>query len=502
MATIAAVDIGSNGIRLSLADTRDGEYEVIHTAREAIRLGLDVFSTTAISDESIERSVDALKKFRSQIDHYSAKHFKAVATSAVREASNRDRFLKSIEARCGIKVQVIGGEEEAYLVYLAARDKLNFKNKRVLLIDIGGGSVEISLAEKNRIIFTESYPLGSVRLIQMMNSKNSKKKSFDAIVADCVKSVQERLEKENADRQIDLCVATGGSVESFADLRRKYFGQKDNMRVTEAELTTLIDTLQPMTLQQRIEEVGLRPDRADVIVPAGMVLRNILQIAGVDEVHVPGISLREGLLGQIATELQVGHGKAHRDQVTAWAYQLGRKYSFDERHATVVAKLALEIYDQTQAFHELEYEERLLLEVAALLHDLGHFVNVSSHHKHTYYLIKASPLIGLTAQEVDIVANVTRYHRKSLPSGRHLPFNELPAKDRSIVTTLAAILRVADALDCERTGNVESVRLECGEKQFLMRVKSRNDLALVKWALSNKADLFKEVFQVELVVDE
>ena len=176
MATIAAMDIGSNGIRLTLADTRNGGYEVIQSSREAVRLGHDVFNTAAISEESIQRSVDALKKFRIQIDHYSAKHFKAVATSAVREASNRDRFLKSIEAKCGIKVQVIGGEEEAYLVYLAAKDKLNFKNKRVLLIDIGGGSVEISLAEKNRILFTESYPLGGVRLLQVLNSKGPRKR--------------------------------------------------------------------------------------------------------------------------------------------------------------------------------------------------------------------------------------------------------------------------------------------------------------------------------------
>jgi exopolyphosphatase/guanosine-5'-triphosphate,3'-diphosphate pyrophosphatase len=200
MATLAAMDIGSNEIRLTLADTRNDGYEVIETAREAIRLGQDVFSTAAISDESIERSVDALKKFRNQIDHYSAKHFKAVATSAVREASNRGRFLKRIEAGSGIKVQVIGGEEEAYLVYLAAKDKLNFRNKRVLLIDVGGGSVEISLAERNRILFTESYPLGGVRLHQMLNPKGSRRRSFDTVVADCLKKAQERLEKEIGDR--------------------------------------------------------------------------------------------------------------------------------------------------------------------------------------------------------------------------------------------------------------------------------------------------------------
>lgn len=311
MATIAAMDIGSNGIRLTLADTRDGGYEVIQSAREAVRLGHEVFTTAAISEESIQRSVDALKRFRVQIDHYSVKHFRAVATSAVREASNRDRFLKSIEANCGIKVQVIGGEEEAYLVYLAAKDKLNFKNKRVLLIDIGGGSVEISLAEKDRILFTGSYPLGGVRLLQVSNPRTGRKRSFNTIADEYLLKAQERLEKEIGEKKIDLCIATGGSVESIADLRKKYFGQKDNTRISDTALTSLLETLHPMSVEQRIQNLGLRPDRADVIVPAGIVLLKIMQNAGIAEVHIPGISLREGLLGQIATELHKGHAKEH-----------------------------------------------------------------------------------------------------------------------------------------------------------------------------------------------
>jgi exopolyphosphatase/guanosine-5'-triphosphate,3'-diphosphate pyrophosphatase len=182
--------------------------------------------------------------------------------------------------------------------------------------------------------------------------------------------------------------------------------------------------------------------------------------------------------------------------------RLGRKYYFDEKHATIVSKLALQIFDQTKSFHQLDDEARLILEVAALLHDIGHYINVANHHKHTLYLIQSSPLIGLTSLQMDMVANVARYHRKSPPKLQHKPYEDLAPKQRMIISQLAAILRLADALDHEHASTVDSVEVEYKRPRFLFRLKGKGDMLLEKWALAAKRDMFESVFDANVVVED
>src|SRR5262245_29797533 len=422
MPTIAAIDVGSNAIRLSIATVNgDSGYQAVYNLREAVRLGQDVFTNGIISPQPIGRMLQTFADFKQKLEEHGVNHVKAVATSALREATNREAVLKAVNKATGLEISVIGAEEEARLIHLAVKATVNLKNKVALLVDIGGGSVEVGLADDTTVRCTESYAMGSVRLLKILDEKAGEER-FNQLVTEYVDATQRRLQQEIGDQKIDICIGTGGSIESLGELRKELFEKNSNQKITVEELKALVKKLRAMTFEQRIQDLRLRPDRADVIVPAAIVLQKIVQQAGVDEVAIPGIGLKDGVLRELVSQIQDREKRFYRDQVIESARRLGKKYFFDEKHANTVAKLAVQIFDQTKPFHELDAEGRLILEVAALLHDVGHYVNVANHHKHTFYLIQSSAIIGLSQLQMDLVANVARYHRKSPPKLLHKPY--------------------------------------------------------------------------------
>ncbi len=502
MPTIAAIDVGSNAIRLSIANVNtDGGHQIVYYVREPVRLGQDVFTKGAISAHTVDRLLETFINFKSRLEEHAVTNVRAVGTSALREATNRDLVLRAVNKATGIEISIIGGEEEARLIHLAAKETVNLKNRVALLVDIGGGSVEVMLADDTTVLCAESYAMGSVRLLKILDEKAGEER-FNQLVTEYVDATQRRLEQEIGNQKIDVCVGTGGSIESIGELRKELLDKNSSQKVTAEELKSLVKKLRSTTFEERIRDLRLRPDRADVIVPAAIVLQKIVQQAGVDEVVIPGVGLKDGVLLQLIADLRDRERHLYREQVIESARRLGKKYLFDEKHAVTVAKLAMQIFDQTRSFHELDAEARLILEVAALLHDLGHYVNVSNHHKHTFYLIQASPLVGLTQLQMNMIANVARYHRKSAPKMQHRPYEELPPKHRLTISKLAAILRLADALDHEHASTVESVEVDYKRPRFMFRLKGKGDMLLEKWALVNKRDLFESVFDANVVVED
>jgi exopolyphosphatase / guanosine-5'-triphosphate,3'-diphosphate pyrophosphatase len=464
-----------------------------------VRLGKDVFAQGSIAEETTERVIEAFLKFRKLIDRYHAEPVKAVATSATREASNSDIFIDRIAQATGIEITAIGAEEEARLIHLAVAERINLKNKRAVLIDIGGGSVEVTLVSDGSILATVSFNMGTVRLLQKLEQEKVGELRFNQLVREYADATRNWLETRIGRQKIDLCVGTGGNVEALGDLRKRLFAKESPCLITRPELDALVETFQGMSFEERLQELRLRPDRADVIVPAAIVLQTIIRQARVDQVLIPQVGLKDGLLLDIVQELYDHKHRLHRDQVLASAMQVGQKYAFDEQHATTVAKFAVQLFDETQRLHHLDEESRLLLEVAALLHDIGHFVSATEHHKHTYYLLTATPLIGLSKAQKAIMANVARYHRKSAPSLQHEPYKILPAKDRVTVSKLAALLRLADALDNEH-GKVSSFSMAYDRPRFLLKLQGQGDLLLEKWALVKRFPLFEEVFGARMAI--
>jgi exopolyphosphatase/guanosine-5'-triphosphate,3'-diphosphate pyrophosphatase len=499
---IAAIDVGSNAIRLAIATVDPaGHYQIIHTAREPVRLGHDVFSIGRISDSTRRAALEAFRRFREQLSKYSVTRFKAVATSALREAENGEAFAALVSKRYRIPISIIGPEEEARLVHLAVKEHVQLNGKIAMLVDIGGGSVEISLGNKSGIISTQSYAMGSVRLLQILDQRRLTGTQFNQLVNRYVDVTNKRLKKELGSQKIETCIGTGGSIESIGEIRRQLFNKRNTSKISIRELASVAKQIQSLSVEERVRTFNLRPDRADVISPAAVVLQKILHQAGVREILIPGVGVRDGLLLEILWEI-VYHGKhIDRDQVMGSALQFGRKYSFDEPHGLSVSRLALQVFDQTRSVHNLDGESRMLLEVASLLHDVGQYVGVSNHHKHTFYLLQAGPIIGLSSLQVDLVANIARYHRKSTPRLDHEPFRMLSLKNRRVVSILAAILRVADAIDRQHADCVQTVNLTFKRQKVVFRLRGKGDLLLAKWALAKRCDLFQEIFG-KVVIEE
>lgn len=503
MPTLAALDIGSNAMRLSIASVdAEKQITVLDMLREPVRLGQDVFTTGVIAEKTMEVACDALLRFRQAIDGHGAKHVRVVATSAMRDAVNREIFLDRVQQATGLEISIIGPEEEARLIHLAVKERVDLHERFAVLVDIGGGSTEITLAADGEILSTASYRMGSVRLLRTLGERSVDERQVQQLIQEYVDATQRRISREIGDRKIDLCIGTGGNLESLGDLRKELLGAEKDTVIPAGELDVLVAKLTSLTYQERVQQLRLRPDRADVIVPAALIIQKILRISRASQLIVPRVGLKDGLLLDIVEDLYGDRKHLRREQVVASAVQVGRKYQFDEPHALTVSRFAGQLFDRTKDLHRLGPEHRLFLEVAALLHDIGQFIGAADHHKHTQYLLMATPMIGLTRDQVAVIANVARYHRKSLPKQAHDAYRALSPKERMVVSKLAALLRMADAMDNEHASKVHTIETDYKKPKFMLTLRGDGDLLLEKWALAKKADMFEEVYGVKLVVGE
>jgi exopolyphosphatase/guanosine-5'-triphosphate,3'-diphosphate pyrophosphatase len=498
---LAAIDVGSNAMRLAIASSdEDDRMHLVLADREAVRLGGDVFSKGEISDARLVEAMEAFLKFRKLINDSKVKLVRAVGTSALREARNRDYCIGQIAKTTEISIEVISPEEEARLVFLAASKAVKLQRKVALLVDIGGGSVEVSLATENEIIATESFGMGTVRLLQMLEQSKQGERVFRQLAREYINVSGTRLRKEIGERTVDICIATGGNVESIGDLRVQLCDADDDRSVTLDELDTILKQLQSRPYEERIKDFGLRRDRADVIIPAIIVLQIVAKEARVQEIEIPRVGLKDGLLIDMARNLGRRPSPPDRTQLITSARLLGRKYDCEAEHAQTVSRFALALFDATKRLHKLGADERVLLEVAALLHDIGYYIGTADHHKNTWYLISASPLVGIDDSDKQLIALVTRYHTRSTPKSSHKEFMDISPKRRRTVIMLAALLRLAEALDREHANKVHSLKLTVHSKKVNLLIKGEGDMLLERWALNHRSKLFEKTFKRKMVI--
>jgi exopolyphosphatase/guanosine-5'-triphosphate,3'-diphosphate pyrophosphatase len=503
MQTIAAIDVGSNAMRMVVGRVvYNGRIEVVENLRLPVRLGQDAFTTGIVSEETSQQAVDAFIRFGKVMDDYDVEKLRSVATSAMRELTNSDLLIDRIARTTGIDIEIISGEEEARLIHLAVAQSVSLKEKHALLIDIGGGSVEVTLSQNGNILSTESYNMGTVRLLSKLSDENNTGLPFHKLVREYAEAARRRIDREIGNKKIDICVGTGGNIEEMGKLRQKLFERDNDRAITLEELDKLVETLSKMKVEERIRKFKLKSDRADVILPASIVLQMIAHEAKIKEVLIPNVGLKDGVLWDMAYHLQESTLISPREQVWTSALSLGEKYQFDAEHAKLVAHHAGSLFDQTRALHNLDDENILLLEIGALLHDIGHFINTVNHNKHGYYILKSSPLIGLSEEQQNIVAHIMLYHRKSTPSVEDESFRSLTPKDRLVVVKLSALMRLADALDVSHTGRVQEVRLDQHKNTCRLKLHGEGDLMLERWTLEKRQKLFQDVFGVKLEIIE
>lgn len=508
MQTIAAIDAGSNALRMMIGNVNQSwQVEPLQNIRLPVRLGQDVFTSGMLSEKTIQKTVNAFVQFQRAAQDSGVVKLRAIGTSAMREAANKDILLDRISRTSGIEVEIISGAEEARLIHLAVANVVNLKRKRAVLIDIGGGSVEVSISENRNIISTDSYNMGTVRLLQKLNGRKDSafsllagQGSFSALVREYAEAARRRIDRELGSARAHVCVGTGGTVEDLGRLHQKLFNKPNDRSVSLAELRDLIDVLDRMSVKARTRKLGLRPDRADVILPAAIVLQLIAHEARTRQVIIPHVGLKDGVLLEMADGLRKSPRIPRREQVLASVMRLGRKYQFDAEHATLAARLARELFDRCPQLHGLGPDERLLLEAGTLLHDVGQFISTTEHDQHGYYILNANPLIGLSDDEQAVVANLVRYHRTTFPSLDNPDSQTLSQKQRVTVRKLSALLRLADGMDVSHTRHVRRAQLVEKKKRWQLSLHGRGDMLLERWALERRRGLFEEIFGVQLEI--
>lgn len=494
MPRFASIDVGSNASRLLIADaTSPGDVKVIVQERRPVRMGHSVFVTGKLDPESIEQCATAMRDFARAIAEHDVEVMRAVVTASARDADNARDLLERVE-HAGIHLEAIDGTEEARLVKVAVERKLPLAGKRALLVDLGGGSLELSEVHHDEVRFSTSLEIGTVRLLEsFLENGKAVTEAQERVLVEYLERMLQPVSQDFLRRAYDLVAGTGGNFETIAELCPVEGAPLPTIDVRKARV--LRQRMAKMTAAQRRKTFDLRPDRADVIVPALYVLAAVADLARTDTMVVPNVGLKEGILYELVDKhFRAWDPRVDEHTATRSTVQLGRRYHFDEPHATHVDRLATQLFDKLAPLHKLGSEDRILLRVAALAHDIGDFIDYAAHHKHTQYILENSDVMGLSHDHRRVVACIARYHRRALPSPKHATFGSLSVEDQRKVKKLSAILRIADALDRGHRSKVNKLDVVVGAKEVQLVVAGREDLSLEVWTAERKAEFFTEVF--------
>jgi len=500
---IAAIDAGSNAVRLSVARAYSAlDIEPLQSERYPLRLGENVFVRPRFSEEIFKRAVKAFRHLREVMDEFGVTRYRAVATSATREARNREAFLHTIKRKSGVSLQVISSAEESRLGREAVQAALGPEAPPRCIVDLGGGSLEISILRDHNVEQGAQLPLGTVRLMTTLNLHGVIRPAQGEQVRRYVRALLESRLVPRPYLSDGIAVALGGNAETCAEIAP---GPRQHGLPT-IELSLLRERLPDILerdVRDRMKTYGVRRDRADVMGVAAVTLVTLGRYLNLRQFAIPGVGVREGLLQEIARD-SFSRKEPHRynalaRQLLVSTRSFARRLGFDQRHAEHVRELSLQLFDQLQPVHHLPAPARVLLEAGALLHDTGHMISHRAHHKHGEYLALNGDIPGLEGRDRAIVAGLVRYHnRKSEPAGHHAAYSSLDDADKPMLRRLAAILRIAEALDHSHRQRVLKIRPTFQRGAVGLMVEARGDAAEDLRDAEHSAELFEREFHVSL----
>lgn len=499
----AAIDAGSNAIRLLIADAiSPTEIRKLEVERVPVRLGHHVFTAGSFDDRTIDRAVEAFRHFAALFARYGVVRYRAVATSATREAKNRADLLDRLRKETGIELEVIDGAEEALLVERAVDAALPDNPRPILIADLGGGSLDISLRETGTAARSLTLPVGTVRMMETLGLDGAiKKKDIDRLR----EKVQPQLEAalpRIPDLARGAAVVCGGNAELLA----RVFPGAPRFGTKTLDLDSLDEALIEMLEKSpadRMAAYDVRRDRAEVMGFAAVVFSTLGRWLGVREFVSPGVGVREGIIARLVEDHFAGAQKIAPDmRAVASARRFATDLGADMRHAETVRMLAVEIFDGLKDVHRMDDSARTILEIGALLHDVGHVAGRFQHHRHGEYLVHSGVIPWIDDRVREIVACLVRFHGKTDPDNDHGIFERLPKNDKKIVKTLTGILRVADGLDAGRTAEVKSVKVTLRKNQAVFRLKGSDAMTLAAWGARRKAKLLEREIELTTVYDD
>jgi exopolyphosphatase/guanosine-5'-triphosphate,3'-diphosphate pyrophosphatase len=506
MQTFAAIDIGSNSCRLKIARVVQHRLQVVHEDREVTRLGASVFEAGLVSPDAMASTLRALKRFYKAVQLHGADQVRAVATAAMRDARNGRAFLAWVKDETGWDVEIISGLEEGRLIHRGVMDNESGVAGRCLLIDVGGGSCEVSLSEHKRIVETVSLPLGAVRLTQEFLKSDPPTKAEIAGMRKFVARELRRASRKISGERVRVVIATSGTAAALSaasQAMRKLRPSKREYVAPTGDVAKLARRLTKMTNGARSAIPGIGPRRSEIIVAGAHVYAELLEHFGLPGLRYSEMGLRDGILAQMLAESDartMAHQQYERDRWDA-VLEICRRYGVDLKQAEPVRAHAAQLFRDLAMIHGLPAEYKLWLESAAMLRDIGKFMNYQGHHRHAQYIIANSEIYGFTATQRVVTSAIARYIGKSRPEPQGRTMRQVPAEEHEHVRRAVVLLRLAVALNQDRASDVLRVRVKAFPKRVMLELSpGRTGAELELWSLRKEADYFREVFRRDLFV--
>ncbi len=503
MPVFAAVDIGSNSVRLKIARLRGRKLQAIHEDREVTRLGEGVFRSNFLSPESMAETVKVLRRFHRTAQRLGTDSVRVVATSALRDARNSQAFLEWVRSATGWKVDIISGLEEARLIHLGLVSNLRLSNSTVLMIDLGGGSCELTVSRRGHIRETVSLPLGAVRLTNEFLSHDPPRKGALQRLHGFVDREVGRVSGRIVASRVKVAIATSGTAAALSAAAHHLIRpSRKSLVVSAAEMKRIAKLISRLPLEERKKINGIGPRRAEIIVAGALVYRELVERCQLRSFRYSPLGLRDGLLAQMAAEYDRSTRSGRQIESERWdsIQQAVKHYRVDMPHALQVRTSAMELFAALKSLHHLPPEYREWLSAAAMLYEVGDYVNRNGRHRHTQYIISNSEILGYTPDQRQIIAAIARYLGKSRPTYGDGPLKGLLALQQEHIAKASMLLRLARAMNLGRSRAVQQARVTIRDGGVKMTLLSRRRVGvdLELWAIEKDRDYFRELFGREL----
>lgn len=500
--TIAVIDIGSNSIRLQVSRVIDSTYKIINSYKATVRIGDNVYKTGKFSPEAIDTLIQVLSNMKSMMDAENIYMSRTVATASFREASNGEEVVKIIKEKVGLDVEIISGIEEARLMYLAASYHFQMNEDNVLLVDMGGGSTEFSYAESGTLKDSTSTPLGCSKLTyEYLQGNPPSTEQVDKLKSYLKDQLNEILPSKN----VTKLILAGGTLNNISYIYNKRQNLSDSAVkfVDNIFLKHFLNEIEHKKIEDRLKISGVEPTRVDIILSASILANMLVKKYKLNGFYTLSGGLRVGLTIDVMNKMgiELMFQGADADVHYSKLIETGKKYYFDEKHAQQVTRLSKIIFDQLKDELEVTDDDWKLLEAASILHDTGQHISYSKHHKHSYYLIKNTEIPGFTDHEIEIIANIARYHRRNMPKSNHENFMLLDPKAKVKISKLASILRISDGLDRTHTGIVKDIDITISPDEILFSLEADSDYTMEISGFDKKKDLLEKVTGKTVVLE-
>lgn len=501
--TAAVIDIGSNALHMKIAQLKNGKILILEELKHPLSLGRDTFSLGKISLEKIEKCCDIINKFLKAAEGYGIKYVRIIATAALREAENREYVVEQIRIRTGISVKILDDSGEKNLIYkeiLKRLEKSKISKNTALLVYIGVGSLGVSVYDKGVIPFAQNIRMGSLKLSEMLFNMQEYEAQYNVIIEDYMRSFSKTFYNTLPTGKIKHFIACGREISIISELCDAEKSGEVTI-IQKDKFTKLYNSIKNKTPDQIVEEYGISAEAAELIRPAISIYNMFFGSVETSKIIAPNVDINDGIITEMLLQNESDeYNKGFWKNTVISARAIAKRYDYDEEHVIYVEKYALKIFDKIKKIHGLGSKERLLLQVAAIMHDIGKYINIKSHYIYSYEIIRGSEVVGLDMKDMELVANIAMYHSTIIPSIQDSNYSRLMRKERMVVSKLSAILRIAEALDKGHIKKFDDIDLKVKDNTLIVGISTLKNTQVEEWSFSSKSQFFQEVFGMSTVI--